>query len=66
MAQQPNFDSSYPSGLTVKLLEKLKLRLQTVVRTNEGEPQDTTCTISLLNNTKEVDVHTIPLTVLHL
>ena len=33
------------------------MRLTTVLRTNEGGPQDTTCTIRLLNRTKEVDVH---------
>eukprot|EP00957_Ditylum_brightwellii_P105934 8080056-Ditylum_brightwellii.AAC.1 len=56
MAQQPNFDSCYPFGLTVKWQDKQKLRLATVLRTNEGRPSDTTCTIRLLNSTKEVNV----------
>eukprot|EP00957_Ditylum_brightwellii_P023258 1754905-Ditylum_brightwellii.AAC.1 len=35
VAQKPNFDSSYPSGLTVKLKNKQTLKLATVIWTNE-------------------------------
>eukprot|EP00957_Ditylum_brightwellii_P112618 8584830-Ditylum_brightwellii.AAC.1 len=56
MAQHPNFDTSHPSGLTVKWQDKQKLKLATVLRTKEGGTSDTTCTIRLLNSSDEVDV----------
>eukprot|EP00957_Ditylum_brightwellii_P053205 4034278-Ditylum_brightwellii.AAC.1 len=55
MAQQPNLDTSYPFRLTVKWQDKHKLKLATVLRTNEGGIPDTTCTIRLLNNSEEID-----------
>eukprot|EP00957_Ditylum_brightwellii_P030539 2313144-Ditylum_brightwellii.AAC.1 len=56
VAQQPNFDSSYLSGFTMKWKEKQKLRLATVLRTNERGSVDPTCIITLLNSNKELKV----------